>query len=541
MNYKLITIILTAFILLNFNLGKWGIMETSEARYAQISKEMIEKDDYIHPKLLGIYHYHKPPITYQITTLGYKLFGVNEFGARFFMQLAIIIQILLIYHITLIVFNNKNIALSASLIYFSLPIVLISSRNLTTDAYLNTFILASIYSWINWKFKSHKLLFLYLFFLFLGIGFEIKGPVSLLFPLIFIIIYKIIYKEKFKPNLHHILGILLFFVVATVWYLVVVSENERLWDYFFKDQIVNRIASKSYNRAKPFWFYLATIPLIGLPWIFILGHYLKTQFKGLLKTKNIEFVLYITIISLVIIFSIFKTKLILYVLPVFGFVSIATAKALSKVSTKSLKIYNRIILALIFIFLLGILSIRLLNMNIEFNTISAILIIVLSLVFTIIVFKKRFLDQYLKTAVLGFILGCIILVSGTQFLIQNENLLNCPKKAIHFIDNDLQGIDNILVFNYLLASTNFYSDKNIVTINNGHNTAQRETQFEKDANWKENLIDLKTDSGKQKVKKLIENNSVLLMRKRDNFRNDVKFIELAFTNKKEFGKWIVYY
>ena len=251
--------------------------------------------------------------------------------------------------------------------------------------------------------------------------------------------------------------------------------------------------------------------------------------------------LYITIISLVVIFSIFKTKLILYVLPVFGFVSIATAKALSEVSTKSLKIYNRIILALIVIFLLGILSIRFLNLNIEFNTISAIVIIVLSVVITIIVFKKRFLVKYLKTAVLGFILGCIILVSGTQFLIQNENLLNCPKKAIHFIDNDLQGIDNILVFNYLLASTNFYSDKNIVTINNGHNTVQRETQFEKDANWKENLIDLKTESGKQKVKELIENNSALLMRKRDKFRDAVKFVELAYTHKKEFGKWVVYY
>jgi 4-amino-4-deoxy-L-arabinose transferase len=541
MNYKLFTIILTAFILLNFNLGKWGIMETSEARYAQISKEMVENEDYIHPKLLGIYHYHKPPITYQITTLGYKMFGVNEFGARFFMQLAIIIQLLLIYHITLVLFKNKNIALTASLIYFSLPIVLISSRNLTTDAYLNTFVLASIYSWINWKLKSGKVLLLYLFYLFLGISFEIKGPVSLLFPLIFILIYKIVNKERLKPNLHHFFGVLLFFIVAFVWYLIVVSENERLWDYFFKDQIVNRIASKSYNRAKPFWFYLATIPLIGLPWIFILGHYLKTQFKGLLKSKNIEFVLYITIISLVVIFSIFKTKLILYVLPVFSFVSIATAKALSKVSIKSLKIYNRIILALIVIFLLGILSIRFLNMNIEFYTISAIVIIVLALVFTFIVFKKRFLDQYLKTAVLGFILGCIILVSGTQFLIQNEDLLNCPKKAIHFIDNDLQGIDNILVFNYLLASTNFYSDKNIVTINNGHNTVQRETQFEKDANWKENLIDLKTESGKQKVKEFIVNNSVLLMRKRDKFRDEVKFVELAYTHKKEFGKWVVYY
>lgn len=62
MNYKLFTIILTAFILMNFNLGKWGIMETSEAKYAKISKEMVENKDYLHPKLLGIYHYHKPPM-----------------------------------------------------------------------------------------------------------------------------------------------------------------------------------------------------------------------------------------------------------------------------------------------------------------------------------------------------------------------------------------------------------------------------------------------------------------------------------------------
>jgi len=52
---------------------------------------------------------------------------------------------------------------------------------------------------------------------------------------------------------------------------------------------------------------------------------------------------------------------------------------------------------------------------------------------------------------------------------------------------------------------------------------------------------LKTDSGKQKVKELIINNSVLLMKKRDKFRDDVKFVELAYTHKEEFGKWVVYY
>ncbi len=279
MNYKLVLLLSTAFILLNFNLGKWGIMETSEARYAEISKEMVENGDYIHPKLLGIHHYHKPPITYQITALGYKIFGINEFGARFFLQLALIIQLFLIYKISIVLFKNKDIALTASLIYFSLPIVLISSRNLTTDAYLNTFILAAIYSWLNWKIKSHKPLFLYLFYICLGISFEIKGPVSLLFPLIFILIYRLVNKETIKIKIHHILGILVFLVVASAWYILVVTENVKLWDYFFKDQIVNRIASESYNRAKPFWFYIVTVPFIGLPWVFILGHYIKKRME----------------------------------------------------------------------------------------------------------------------------------------------------------------------------------------------------------------------------------------------------------------------
>ena len=417
----------------------------------------------------------------------------------------------------------------------------VRSRNLTTDAYLNTFILASIYSWVNWKIKTQKLLFLYLFYFFLGISFEIKGPVSLLFPLFFIFIYKIVYKEKFKPILHHFLGIILFLVVASAWYLIVISENDKLWDYFFKDQIANRIASKSYNRAKPFWFYLLTIPLIGLPWVLIIFHYMKINFNRIFKTKNIEFVIYLTILSLIIIFSVFKTKLILYVLPLFGFVAIVTAKALSVVSDKFLRFYNNLILALILLFLVSILSVKFIGLNVEFSTVSAVLILLGSFTITAFVLRKRFQDKHLKTALLGFIFGCIVLISGTRFLVQNENLLNCPKRAILFVDNELKDVENILVFNYLLASTKFYSSKNIVTLNRGHNTVQRETQFETDTHWKKNLIDLRTDSGKEQTKNFLQTNSALLMRKRDRFKDDVRFIEHAFKHKKEFGKWVVYY
>ncbi|MBT8393905.1 MAG: glycosyltransferase family 39 protein [Bacteroidia bacterium] len=540
MNYKLTAIICISFVLLTLNLGKWGLMETSEARYAEISKEMVENEDYLHPKLLGIYHYHKPPLTYQITTLGYKIFGINEFGARFFLQFSILIQMLLIYQISYLLFVRKEIAFASSLIYFSLPIVLISSRNLTTDAYLNTFILGAICSWLTWQREQNKHIFLYLFFGCLGISFEIKGPVSIIFPIVFILTYKLTFKDRFRITWHHISGTLLFFIVAFAWYLFVVLENEELWNYFFKDQIVNRIASHSYNRAKPIWFYLVIVPLIGFPWIFVVVHYFKSRYKRSINSKSIELVLFLTILVLILIFSLFKTKLILYVLPMFGFLSMLSAKCLFSLTNNHLNFYNRIIIGLTVLFSITLTVISQLNIEYQFDFLTAIFMIFISVLAAVLIYKTS-TSKPLKTAYLGFVFGCVILFSGTQFLIKNESSLNSPRKAIQFIDKDLDNINNVLIYNYLLASTEFYSDKNFITLNKGHNTVQRETQFETDLKWRNNLIDIRTDEGKQKVNNIIQNNSALLLRKKDENKKYIKSIEQRFTNKEDYGSWLLYY
>ena len=84
MKNKLYIFLGIAFFVLVFMVGNWGLTESSEARYATIAKEMLETNDFINPTLLGIKHLHKPPITYYITALGFKLFGVNAFGATIF-------------------------------------------------------------------------------------------------------------------------------------------------------------------------------------------------------------------------------------------------------------------------------------------------------------------------------------------------------------------------------------------------------------------------------------------------------------------------
>lgn len=540
MNYKLLILVAISFLLLNLNLGKWGLQETSEARYAEISREMVVNNDYVHPTLLGIYHYHKPPITYQITALGYKIFGINEFGARFFLQVAIILQLLLVYKISILLFSNRDIAMASTLIYFSLPIVLISSRNLTTDAYLNTFILASVCSWLVYKIKS-KPFFLLLFYISIGIAFEIKGPVSLIFPLVFILMYKIANKDRLKFSLYHLLGVILFLVISSVWYILVFFENKAVFDYFIKDQILDRIASKSYNRSKPFWFYLLTVPLIGLPWVFIIIHYLKSNWKKVFPKKTTEYVLIASIIILTIIFSLFKTKLILYILPAFGFLAIAAAKAISNSTNKNLGRYNKVLIILSILFLLALFSISILKINFKFSTVFTLSISVLSIVAIMFVLKKSFVNNYTKTAILSFIFGCIILASGTQFLIQNEDNLSSPKKAIQYINNNLNNTNNILVYNYLISSAPFYSDKNIITLDNGHNTVQRETQFEKNLNWEKSLINLKTEEGKERAEVLFSNNSVLLTRKKHQLPKSLSYLKQKLKRKKDFGNWVIHY
>jgi 4-amino-4-deoxy-L-arabinose transferase len=62
-------------------LGSYGLVEQSDARYAEIAREMRNSGDYLVPTLLGIKHFHKPPLIYWLTIPGYALLGQSEWGA----------------------------------------------------------------------------------------------------------------------------------------------------------------------------------------------------------------------------------------------------------------------------------------------------------------------------------------------------------------------------------------------------------------------------------------------------------------------------
>lgn len=60
------------------------LMDTTEARYGEISRIMVELNDWVTPWFTyDVPFWGKPPLAFWMSALSFKIFGINEFAARF--------------------------------------------------------------------------------------------------------------------------------------------------------------------------------------------------------------------------------------------------------------------------------------------------------------------------------------------------------------------------------------------------------------------------------------------------------------------------
>ena len=528
------------FLVLLIGSGSWGLTESSEARYAEIAREMFVSGDYLHPSLLGISHYHKPPVTYQITALGYALFGVNEFGARFFLSVALLMQLFFVYRIGLLLFKNEKKAIASALIYFSFPLVLISARNLTTDAFLTTLTLWALYLWLQRK-KGGSVWFLYGFFLLLSAAVLTKGPVVLLPPVIFILFWKVMNREKMKFKIHSILGVLLFLGVSASWFVVVIIDNPLLLDYFVTDQIVKRsLEAEKFHRSKPFWYYIVFAPLVGIPWLFFIGTEVGKNLRTIVQKRNIEFVLLASSLLLLIIFSLFSSKLILYILPIYPFMALLGGSLLANSSLKRLKIYS---VGFGFLFLMLFCCLLYISFSaqwrFDFWYALPLCALLAALGNYYLKFRK---NNMLRPVYMGVWFSLFLLATFALFAAQNDSSINSIKELSAFVKQKKQNFDRVLVYDYLLPSAVFYLGDQIITVHDDNFNTRRETEFENGSLYKKDYIDLRQNGELKRFKTLVQKeNNVLILRKKEAFPDSLQYLLRSFDHTAERGKWKIYY
>ncbi len=502
--YRMPALLGLVAIALLLNLNDWSVTESTEARYAQVSKEMVETGDYLHPQLMGIKHYHKPPLTYWITAAGYKIFGINSFGARFFMQIALLLQIVIVYGIGKLLLKNHKHAFLAALLYFALPGVMMSSRALTTDVYLCTFVLLSVYAWLKFAMYSDKR-FLLLFYLALGLGFFTKGPVVFIFP-VFIIAGA--YLGKIRPTRNigtHFAGALLMLVIGLGWFVYLVIYDHRFIDYFLINHTIERFATDVFRRSEPWWFFLAVVPAASFPWgIMLLTRLFRM--KNLRRSRGILF--FFWMIPPVVFFSLSQSKMLLYVLPVYAGIAIGALWAWRRLSRMQQKRWSLVQFIYHMILLGGLAMAPLIEPELTLSGQAYFLLVMTAAVIVALRFTPI---HRLETPILaaGVLMYGLTLISPYIYM-ENPEMVKDSRNVVAFIDRELPETENILIFNRRLASIQFHTDRNIVSLYAGNHTLNREVQFEADDSWKNNLVNLLEDP--EVFKEMVKPGNVLLIR-----------------------------
>jgi 4-amino-4-deoxy-L-arabinose transferase-like glycosyltransferase len=300
-------------------LGSFGLLEPDEGRFAQIGREMAASGDFLVPRLNGIEQFYKPPLVYWVSALGYRIFGVTEWVARLPSALAFAGVLWLTGWMGWRL-GGRKVGWMAALILASMVEPYALGRQITLDMSLTFWVTAAVACLVGVGTGVQGKGVGYLFFLCMGLGFLAKGPMAWVVPLSGAIPWVwVARKSGERVILPWRNGALLTLGLAMSWFVVVCLRYPELWNYFLGYELVERFASTTHGRSKPWWFFLPILAIGTVPWTgFLPG--LVRQVWTKIQEKKMEPVSWALGASVVIPFVVVScsgSKLLTYILPIY--------------------------------------------------------------------------------------------------------------------------------------------------------------------------------------------------------------------------------
>lgn len=273
------------------SLACYPFFDTTESRYGEIARIMLQTDDWITPQI--DYHvpfWGKPPFHTWMSAIGFGYFGINEFAARVPHLIISILTLGLVAQFTRKVVGSQQAWFSVLVLCSSLGFILASGMVMTDSALLFSYTLAMVSFWLNWQNIKPKLNG-HLFFAALGLGMLIKGPVMVVFVGIALVIWSVWQRNFIKAikSLPWLTGLLVFAIVTLPWYIAAEIKTPGFIEYFIVGEHISRFLVSGWEgdlygsaHVRPrgsIWLFAI---LCAFPWSFVL---IKLSWSKL-KTKN---------------------------------------------------------------------------------------------------------------------------------------------------------------------------------------------------------------------------------------------------------------
>ncbi len=337
MSKSLLFVLAVALFLCFFRLGSVTLFDVDEAVFAQATKEMVASNNWITPTYDGENRYDKPILFYWLMAASYKIFGINEFGARFPSAVSAFLLSLAVYLFT------KRVLGEQSAFYATIPLVLspyflVYSHAAVTDMTLTLLVTLSLFCFYisvtdeKGRPSAHPPLrkpdrYIYGFYAFSALAFLTKGLIGILFPFGIAIIYLAVaeglsgIKKVFDPK-----GLALFTVISAPWYIAEFAINGReFFEQFIIKHHFKRYMDVISGHSGPVYYYFPVLIVGLMPWIFFLPGGVRRVFRrglqaaagraSLVSRSPLGLFTFIWSSFIFLFFSLATTKLPNYILP----------------------------------------------------------------------------------------------------------------------------------------------------------------------------------------------------------------------------------
>lgn len=339
----LLTLICLGLVLGMAFQGTRGLWSPDEGRYVDGALGMLDSGNWLVPAYSPVeINLSKPPLTYWVVAASFKLFGRNTWAARVPYALAYVATIWLLYGMGLCLFREKPWL--PGLIYAISLFPFLAANVVSTDVLLALAEGLAMYGFVAYAFapegrrRAHRLLVL--MWVGWGAAFLTKGPPGLL-PLLAVIPFTV-WRDGWRgaARLFPPLGVLLFLLVGLGWYAALVLRVPWALHYFLHTEVYDRIFTAVQHRnAGPFgWLivYLPTVIVGSLPWWPGLARRLlrrrmhETDANAPKRRIDAAPLLWLWFLIPLVVFCLARSRLPLYVLPLFVPLSLLMAHGLQR-------------------------------------------------------------------------------------------------------------------------------------------------------------------------------------------------------------------
>lgn len=299
-------LIILALVLLFTHQGR-NPLHFDEAIYAQVSKEMVERNEWLTPHWNGRLWFQKSPIYFWTTALLFKLFGISEFWARFASAVSGLGVMLLSYLIARRLYNAAA-GLLAVVILLSSQLFIFYARFGGTDTMLTLWILLAVYAYVRSESDER-------FWLLAGAGcalaLMVKGAAGVVAPGVLFIASLL---DRRLPailrNRWLWLGVLLGAVISLPWHLLMYWRyGDAFISSYLSQHVINRATSNIDEHNRGYGFYFSILRDYFSPWVYIL------PFGLIFSRRPRSFVVIVLGLMVFVLYTLVQTKFQWYILP----------------------------------------------------------------------------------------------------------------------------------------------------------------------------------------------------------------------------------